>query len=86
MTLFIVSILDYYLKKKRFSKIFRFSFLNKGARSNHGMRWTPSSDMTKGRDGHSFAYILHYLSTGDLIYPLHEGFHRVDVLLKASLF
>ena len=48
------------------------------------MRWTPSSDTTKGRDGHSFAYILHYLSTGDLIYPLHEGFHRVDVLLKAS--
>ena len=41
--------------------------------------------MTKGRDGHSFAYILHYLSTGDLIYPLHEGFHRVDVLLKASI-
>lgn len=48
------------------------------------MRWCPSTD-TKGRDGHSFAYILHYLSTGDLIYPLHEGFHRVDVLLKASI-
>ncbi|XP_046440029.1 uncharacterized protein LOC124191086 [Daphnia pulex] len=60
--------------------------INKGARSNHGMRWSPSSDTTKGRDGHSFAYILHYLSTGDLIYPLHEGFHRVDVLLKELTF
>lgn len=37
---------------------------------------------TKNRDGHSFAYVLHYLITGDLIYPLHEGFHRVDALLK----
>ena len=56
----------------------------KGTRSNHGLRWSPSAEM-KGRDGHSFAYILHYLGTGDLIYPLHEGFHRVDVLLKASI-
>ena len=36
----------------------------------------------QSRDGHSFAYILHYVCTGDLIYPLHEGFHRVDALLK----
>ena len=56
----------------------------KGTRSNHGLRWSPSAGM-KDRDGHSFAYILHYLGTGDLIYPLHEGFHRVDVLLKASI-
>lgn len=41
----------------------------------------PAPEM-RNRDGHSFAYILHYLITGDLIYPLHEGFHRVDALLN----
>lgn len=60
-----------------------FVLFEPGTRSNRGLRLTPSAEM-KGRDGHSFAYILHYLSTGDLIYPLHEGFHRVDVLLKVS--
>jgi len=53
--------------------------LRKGNRSNqHG----PSPSEMQSRDGHSFAYILHYVCTGDLIYPLHEGFHRVDALLK----
>lgn len=36
------------------------------------------------RDGHSFAFILHYIITGDLVYPLHQGFHRVDALLKVK--
>lgn len=39
-------------------------------------------EMVRERDGRSFLYVLHYLSTGDLVYPLHEGFHRVDALLK----
>jgi len=53
--------------------------LRKGARVNgNGL----NSKEMQSRDGHSFAYILHYVCTGDLIYPLHEGFHRVDALLK----
>ena len=53
-----------------------------GSRNNHhGL--CPAE--LQQRDGHSFGYILHYMATGDLVYPMHEGFHRVDALLQVSI-